>query len=157
MSLPLDYHGKITWHGQTGLSSEQFQQYFVTLMATALEGAKGATTVIGNRVSFTGTLFSYVSKWNALICITKGYVEVETVGDGFVVNYFLSFKHLFVITFISIFSIFWFIGFADASTSIAEIVVIPMLVWFWLFGLNILIAIVGFHASIKQVLKSLSQ
>lgn len=152
MSFPLDYRGEITGGGQTGLSSEQFQQHFVSRMAAALEDAEGAATVDGNRVSFTGGLFRSGSRWNILVPITKGYIEVRPANGGFVVSYSLNFKQLFVTT--SVLFVFGFTVSADASAPVAFRVGFPLVAWLWLFGMNILITLARFPAFISRVLYS---
>ena len=151
MSFPLNYQGKITCDCKTELTSDQFQLHFLREMADAIVEAKGGVSVNGNRVAFTGGLFRFVSNWNILVPITRGYVETNEIGDELIVSYSINFHQLLAMMSIFIVVVLSFLAIGEEPIGIEY--AIPVFIYLFVFGLNYLLTIIRFPAFVKQVLK----
>ncbi|MGI8655231.1 MAG: hypothetical protein ACR2LC_08440 [Pyrinomonadaceae bacterium] len=95
MAFPIDNHGEIKWINLRALNAADFKQHLLTKAFEELKAANGYNIEIqGNRISFRGGMFRFVSNWNILTQIDKGYIEIAPSSEGLTVSYYISFRQL---------------------------------------------------------------
>lgn len=117
----------------------------------ALVGAKAADiTRVGNTISFRGGLFRFViGNWNVLHPVGHGEIEVVPGSPG-AVRYDLSCVQMLVVATLMV-------GWLTVSMSsrghvTLGTVLIPLIGWLWLFGMNYLIAAVRLPAFVRSAI-----
>ena len=111
-----------------------------------------SATIHENRIEFEGGVFRWVSRWNLLLSICKGKVEVWTSGNGIRMEYALSFRELFVVSV----AMSCFLGVAAARPSGAtgrSAAIFGLVVFSFFFFVNRVIALVRFRAFLKKCVK----
>lgn len=156
MTFPVEYRGEIKFSDIAVENSDNFQQQFLTKMAQELELVKAHNIErLDNHLSFTGRILSFGSNWNILAQIDKGYIEILPSADGVVILYKISFKILLVLVslLLLIFLGSIFASKGGVGLSLTGKIVISVVAWLWLFGMNWLIAVLRFPAFIERVVK----
>lgn len=100
----------------------------------------------GNKITFRGGIFRFVSNWNILVPI--GYGEIEILPAS--VKYEFSCAQMLVLTTLmaGVMGMFMLSSVPVFSTFS---LVAPLLMWLWLFGMNYLIAVVRLPAFVRKI------
>ena len=105
----------------------------------------------GHRVEFTGGMFRIVLRWNLLICISRGSVEMVSDEEGLDVHYGLSFTQAYLVGTIvlaipSTIAVF-------AGVPLLAIAIYAGIMWLWMVGMNILIAKARFDHFLRKCIR----
>jgi hypothetical protein len=102
----------------------------------------------GGRVLFAGGIFRFVSSWNLLGPITRGWVEVTPTGKGTVVRYKIWFSEMLlgVTLLVAIMGTFMHVWQRPTADTISWLA----FMWLWLFGVNLLTTLVRFPRFVRR-------
>ena len=143
--FPFDYRGEYRWRDVGPKEEGRAKRRLLQASADELRRVKGrGVRVEGDRVFFSGGMFRLASNWNILAQIDRGYIEVSVAGKDIVVSYHISFKFIVIAGTVLVLI---FVG--EASPPIA----VAVIAWFWLVGMNLLIALVRFPRFIERIVR----
>ena len=106
--------------------------------------------IIGNRITFTGGLFRFVTNWNILVPITRGEIRIDRTNQC--VQYTLNFSQLIIIGTIMVIAAGIF-AISNGAPASFLLFTLPF-IWIWLVGMNLIIGIPRFNALIRSIIKS---
>jgi hypothetical protein len=151
--FPIDHRGELTRSKATIPNAQEFKHDFQIRAVRALESCRARNvTIQNNRVSFTAGIFRFVANLNILNSIDYGYVDINEADDRFVISYYISFRQLLVL--ISALVIIRFGGFMFVNDTRGELplltkLLVLVLAWLVLFGLNWLSGIMQFPSLVN--------
>ncbi len=129
-------------------------------LAECLRGVRARrVTVDGNRVSFRGGFFRFVSNWNVLVPFGAGELRVDARARR--VYYRLSFSQLMI----TVTSLVGFLGYLMFFLPIPQrsvafpptfVVVFCILAWLGLVGGNLVIGIARFQSFLRRSIESVT-
>jgi len=110
--------------------------------------------VSGGTVSFRAGVFRLVSNWNLLVPISRGEIVVAPANDGVSVRYTISFRQLVTVATIMIVIMMVMICSSEGSQALPLAVFGGSIMWLWLVGMNLAIAIPRFRRFVRKCVES---
>jgi hypothetical protein len=153
--FPLDHYGEFSRSKTSIPDVDYFRTDFFVRAKRALEAARAQDiSITNNRIAFTGGAFRLVWNWNILVQIGYGYVELREDDSSFVLSYYASFRQLFVLVSAGLFLVFGIALFSDSGDelSIAGKLALLVFVWLFLFGGNLVVAMIRFPSFVESML-----
>lgn len=143
MTFPTNISGTVRL---SVLTPEQIPA-LVSALNAALEVARAVDiSRTGNSITFSSGIFRFVSNLNVLAPVSNGVIEVQPGAPGKVVFRFSCMQLLIIATVVAL-----YVGLViPSSEPLAFKLGLPVLVWFWLFGVNYVIARVRLVAFIRR-------
>jgi hypothetical protein len=147
MSLPFSFAGRVVVAEQSDVS----------LAALKLERALddvGAKQVkrVGHQIRFTGGIFRAVSGNNLLLAIGSGELSLEPSGTGLAIAYHLRFTQMFLVVSIAVIAFFGPPIVGAPNLTPVEAAALLSLAWLWLYGMNVLLAVIRVPRWIRRTL-----
>lgn len=153
MPFPIDNRGEMIWQRRINAELEGDRDTFLKAMVEQLKAEKATSILVtGNRITFKGGLFRFVSGWNILTSVSSGYIEALPTRGGLFVTYYLSFRQLLIVaTALG----FVFMGdlLREKSLPIIAKIGIPIVTLLFLFGMNFLMTVIRFPSFIERALQ----
>jgi hypothetical protein len=121
---------------------------FLSKIRAELESVKARhISLSGNKISFRGGVFRFVSNWNVLCPVGSGVIEVIP-GTPPVLRYHFSCLEMLVV--VSLMVLFLGLFLAQRSPIVLELFLFPVLAWLWLFGMNYLTAAIRLPRFVRR-------
>jgi len=122
---------------------------YMSAVEKCLENEKAKKIVVsGNKITFRGGMFRFVSKSNLLVTIDHGQVQVEELPTELHVTYRLSFLQIFVLTSVFVMFLVFILHDTIVSSRNASYLI---LIWLWVFGGNFAVGLFRFRRFLLKV------
>ena len=136
--------------GEFNIPQLQTQDVSSVLIGIERELAKAQATNIrrkGDKVLFRGGIFRFVTTWNVLGPVWYGEIEVIS-GNPSIVRYKLSCVEMLVMATLMVILFVHFVYGSERGTQ--DTLLFSIALWFWLYGMNYLIAAVRLPRFIRK-------
>ena len=141
--FPLSITGSIKLQA---ISPQQVSGVVASIVAALERERASNVSIIGNTISFRAGVFRFVSRWNVLVPVASGTLEVKAGAPGSIVFRFSCIQFLAIFT-----TIVLILGLAlPSEVSTVSHLVIPLVAWLWLFGMNYLIAAIRLPSFVRR-------